>query len=244
MNFSCPACQAKYFVRDEDVVGRTLKLACRKCRGVIPIQGRRPGMDGPVSGPRRAISSDRLRLSLSQDLLRTGTSFAETPAPPSLRPSLPPRLPDDDFGVDFYVGIGGAPVGPLNAVQLAERAEQGDIGPRTYVWRPGQAAWKRLADVPELSVLFAVLSTPPPMVQESPSSAGAASTLEERLGFGYLGEDPPPRRSTSTTTTQASTQHVRQSPGARAPEPESPWTSMMVSLVISVALGVALGALI
>lgn len=237
MNFSCPACQAKYFVRDEDVLGRTLKLTCRRCKGSIPIQGRRPGTGEPPSVRPASISSDRLRLSLSSELSagRLFVDSSETPAPASLRASMPPRLPDDDGGVDFYVGIGGVPVGPLDAVQLAERAERGEIGPRTYVWRPGQPAWKRLGEVQELSVLFAVLTTPPPMTRQTSASAG--STLEERLGFGYLGEEPAPSRPAPAE------RHVRLGAGAST-TPQNEWASLLVSLVVSAAVGIALGTML
>jgi predicted Zn finger-like uncharacterized protein len=237
MNFSCPACQAKYFVRDEDVLGRTLKLTCRKCKGGIPIQGRRPGTGEPPSVRPRTISSDRLRLSLSRELsLVSGlVDSAETPPPASLRASMPPRLPDDDGGVDFYVGIGGLPVGPLDAVQLAERAERGEIGPRTYVWRPGQPAWRRLGEVPELSVLFQVLTTPPPMTRQASMSGG--STLEERLGFGYLGGEP------ALGGRAPAEKHVRLGASA-AVAAKNEWTSLFVSLVVSAAVGIVLGTML
>jgi hypothetical protein len=187
-----------------------------------------------------AISSDRLRLSLSGELTGVGVLSRrsdETPAPASVRASMPPRLPDDAGGVDFYVGIGGAPVGPLDAVQLAERAERGEIGPRTYVWRPGQPAWKRLGDVPELSVLFQVLTTPPPMAREAAASAGSTTTLEERLGFGYLGEE-------SALAGSAPAEKRIRLGAAATPAPNSEWTSLFVSLVISAAVGVVLGTML
>ena len=40
MKFSCPKCSSKYQIADEKVIGRTLKMKCRKCGTHIPIQGK------------------------------------------------------------------------------------------------------------------------------------------------------------------------------------------------------------
>src|SRR5688572_8882010 len=241
MNFSCPACQAKYFVRDEDVIGRTLKLTCRRCKGEIPIQGRR--RSDPTPGPPRSISSDRIRLALPLELTgaRAVAEMSETgpsSVPPSVRPSLPPPLPADVGLDEFYLGIAGAPVGPLLLEEVVLRIQRGDVGPRTYVWRPGLSAWQRMTQVPELASFLPRLSlTPPPAL---PGTSSSSPTLEERLGFGYLGESPPSSRPAAA----ASQRRVRLSPPQSQPSKHSEWTSLWVGLVLSLAVGMALGALL
>jgi len=239
MNFSCPACQAKYFVKDDDVVGRNFKLACRRCNGTIPIQGRR--RSDPVAPLVRTISSDRLRLSLPLELAaaRAVAEVTESAPMSSVRPSLPPPLPLDVDVSEFYVGIGGLPVGPLDLDEVTRRAELGDIGPRTYVWRPGLAAWQRLAAVDELAHLSARLALPPPALP-GPPPAPAAQTLEERLGFGYLGDAP----ALSQPDTPRAEKRVKLSAPTRKTTRDSEWRSLFVGLVISLAVGVALGALL
>src|SRR6476469_637929 len=37
MKFLCPSCKAKYQIADEKVVGRSVRMKCRKCGYVIPI---------------------------------------------------------------------------------------------------------------------------------------------------------------------------------------------------------------
>jgi predicted Zn finger-like uncharacterized protein len=242
MNFSCPACQAKYFVSDADVIGRTLKLCCHRCRGDIPIQGRRAGKRPTSSGPPRSISSDRLVLSLA--LPHVAASDGASPA--SVRPSLPPPLPADRSQGQFYIAIRGEAVGPLEADDLASRVERGEVGPRTYVWRPGEQAWQRLSQVAEFAYLLARVAVPPPNTPEvdplgldHPALDYPAQTLEERLGFGYLGEDPASSRRGAALPEKRVRLAAR-----RRPEPSSGWASLFVGLVISLAVGVALGSML
>lgn len=154
MNFSCPSCAAKYYIADDNVVGRTLKMKCRKCANDIPIQGRATSV-APRSSEREsvppssstrpsAISSDRLRLSLP---VRPG-SFP----PPSESPSLPPRE-KADAGARFRVVQRGRSVGPLSRWEMFRRLEEGEMAPDSFVWRPGMKQWKRLSEVSELSSL-------------------------------------------------------------------------------------------
>jgi|GEM_PF-2886130 len=238
MNFSCPACQAKYFVPDGDVIGRTLKLCCHRCRGDIPIQGRRPSQQATSSGPPRSISSDRLVLSLS--LAQAAASDGVSPA--SVRPSLPPPLPADLSQGQYYVAVRGQPLGPLEADELAQRVQRGEVGPRTYVWRPGEQAWQRLSQVAEFAALLARLSVPPPRMAPAVDPLALDSvgpTLEERLGFGYLGEEA----ASSRPATALPEKRVRLAPSPRRPEPSSQWAPLFVGLVISLAVGVALGSM-
>lgn len=230
MKFSCPSCQAKYFVRDEEVRGRTFKLRCHDCHGDIPIQGRRR------SDPAGPLSSDRLRLSLPLELsaaravagvlesapLSLVSSSSAPPVPssgplstraplstgaPLSRPSGPPPLPAELETGEYFIGVAGVATGPLDREELAARALRGDIGPRTYVWHPGLSAWQRLARVPELESVLRCLEAPPR------ASSGAPPRLVTIAA--------PPRR----------------------PAP-SEGASLLVGLVISLALGVALGALL
>lgn len=253
MKFSCPSCQAKYFVRDEDVLGRTLKLRCHRCSGDIPIQGKRR------SDPAGPLSSDRLRLSLPLEIsgaraaagvldaapLSSSAPPVSSSAPPvssapASRPSLPPPLPSELAVGEYFVGIAGKAVGPIDAIELEQRVVRGEIGPRTYVWHAGLLAWQRLARVPELQHLALRVA-----VDSAPASSGGprgsdAHTLEERLGFGYLGEAPLGARGDQTT----SERRVRLAAPAKKVTQPSEGMSLLVGLVISLALGVALGALL
>lgn len=66
----------------------------------------------------------------------------------------PPPLPG---ATQWYLGIGGKQVGPLNPGEVAEHVSNGSANEDTLVWRAGMAEWTRLGDVPELAV------SPPPL---------------------------------------------------------------------------------
>lgn len=246
MKFSCPSCQAKYFVRDEDVLGRTLKLRCHRCSGDIPIQGRRR------SDPAGPLSSDRLRLSLPLeisgaraaagviDAAPLSSSAPPVSSAPLSRPSLPPPLPAELRAGEYFVGIAGKAVGPLDLAEVEQRARRGEIGPRTYVWHAGLFAWQRLARVPELQHLALRVAVDPARGIAGAPRGSDAHTLEERLGFGYLGEASP----SGASGGPASERRVRLAAPVKNATPPSEGMSLLVGLVISLALGVALGALL
>ncbi len=183
MNFSCPTCSAKYHIADENVIGRTLKMKCRKCEAEIPIQGRAvsiiPQLSDvesvpPSSRPRLSvISSDRLRLSLPY---RTGASGR-----PSEPPSLPPSAAEGPEQ-RFRVAIRGKSVGPLDRRELRDKLEEGEISEASYVWRPGMTRWTRLGEVSELAELVA--SLPPPSSSWLPPPSSSRLPLKSKMAEG------------------------------------------------------------
>ena len=52
MKISCQSCQAKYTIADEKVLGKIVKIRCRKCGATIVAQGNGAGTNGSASrGP-------------------------------------------------------------------------------------------------------------------------------------------------------------------------------------------------
>jgi predicted Zn finger-like uncharacterized protein len=54
----------------------------------------------------------------------------------------------------WFAMLRGNQTGPLTRAELEGRANSGEVGPRTYLWREGMDAWQRAKDVPELAFLF------------------------------------------------------------------------------------------
>jgi len=79
------------------------------------------------------------------------------PVPPPAGPpaAVPPPLPGT---TQWYLGINGEQVGPMNPTEVAARVSDGSATLDTLVWRAGMEAWTRLGDVPELAG-----ATPPPL---------------------------------------------------------------------------------
>ncbi|MGZ4467834.1 MAG: SPFH domain-containing protein [Nocardioidaceae bacterium] len=87
------------------------------------------------------------------------TSVPVSPPPPPAAAAAaavpPPPLPGT---TQWYLGIDGRQVGPLNPTEVAGQLATGTATSDTLVWRAGMAAWTRLGDVPELQG-----ATPPPL---------------------------------------------------------------------------------
>lgn len=78
----------------------------------------------------------------------------------------PPPLPGQ--AAPFYLGIGGAPVGPVSAADVQRKIGAGEVTPETLVWQQGLSGWVTAASVPAVAGWFA--ATPPPL---PPSAAPA-----------------------------------------------------------------------
>lgn len=83
------------------------------------------------------------------------TAVPVAPPPAAAAATVPPPLPGT---TQWYLGIDGQQVGPLNPTEVARHVSEGTATPDTLVWRAGMSAWTRLGDVPELQA-----TTPPPL---------------------------------------------------------------------------------
>src|SRR5438105_3165325 len=98
----------------------------------------------------RAMDSDvlekALRASRADDTVQNGS-------PPTQRFAAPPPAVPPDPAVWFAM-LQGKQTGPLTRTDLEVRADDGELGPRTYVWCEGMDSWQRAKDVLELAPLF------------------------------------------------------------------------------------------
>lgn len=85
----------------------------------------------------------------------------------------------------WFAMLHGNQTGPLTRAELEGRANSGEVGPRTYLWREGMDAWQRAKDVPELAFLFprpapapVKPSAPPIAVPESSAPPPLPSPLQ------------------------------------------------------------------
>lgn len=100
----------------------------------------------------------------SQNVASSLTGAPSQSAAPS-RPPPPPDAPPADAPVWFAM-LHGKQTGPLTRAEVVGKTDEGEIGPRTYLWKEGMSAWQRAKDVPELAGLFPQPpgpSLPPPL---------------------------------------------------------------------------------
>jgi hypothetical protein len=116
------------------------------------------------------------------------------PLPAEVTPPPLPTLPD------YYVGLDGAPVGPLDEAALRDLAAKGDLTADTLIWTEGMADWVKAGEVTEVAALLeaepepetkklgvagdeAKGAKPAPAPAPSPGVAGGADYL---LGAWYV----------------------------------------------------------
>jgi predicted Zn finger-like uncharacterized protein len=207
MQFSCESCHAQLQIADEKVRGKRLVVRCKRCGAKIaladPLVSKTPPRviaPPPPSAPppaslaaaaslpdsdtesTRAMDSDVLEKALralrADDVVQNGS-------PPTQRFATPPRAVPPDPAVWFAM-LHGRQTGPLTRTDLELRADEGELGPRTYVWCEGMDSWQRAKDVLDLVALF----PQPPGPTQPPVAAAHAQS------------QPSPSRTVVTTAAQ------------------------------------------
>lgn len=114
----------------------------------------------------------------------------EDPAPSSL-------LASAEAEPEWYVGVGGAPEGPLTVPQLKERIAAGSVELETLVWKDGFDDWRPLSQFPELAAVVEEFRPSKPLVAPHGSmgiaahSPAAFNDADDDLGFGAVGFGQP-----------------------------------------------------
>ncbi len=78
-----------------------------------------------------------------QKTLAEGTAPSDAPKPASSGAHVP-------HGEDWYVGVGGVPLGPVRLAVIREKALAGTVQAESLVWREGFDEWQPLKNFPEL----------------------------------------------------------------------------------------------
>jgi predicted Zn finger-like uncharacterized protein len=93
--------------------------------------------------------------------------------------------PAPSTGAEWFVGIGGSPIGPIGLDELRSRASAGAVQEDSLVWREGFSEWIPLNTVPELRDIARLVRA-----ERSPLSSRAGS-LVGRLGIGPRSSPKP-----------------------------------------------------
>ena len=184
MRFSCESCKAQLQIADEKVRGRRLIVRCKRCGAKIglvdPLFSASPprvveaAPAGPASDTEstRAMDDDVLERALQASRAGDGSAngspltqrFAAPAAPLPANPAV------------WFAMLQGKQTGPLTRAELEARADEGEVGPRTYIWCEGMESWQRAQEVLELTEMFPPLPASPARspARSSKSSAAAA----------------------------------------------------------------------
>jgi predicted Zn finger-like uncharacterized protein len=141
----------------------------------------------------------------------------------------PEEAPAD--GPIWFAMLHGKQTGPLTRAELDARANEGEVGPRTYLWREGMDSWQRAKDVAELGAMFpqfpgSLLPTPEAKPLPASSSAPPArAPQEEKPAAAVPLPTPAPQRQPQPAPAQAPAPAQEQAFAPAHPqlsEPEQP----------------------
>jgi len=173
MKFLCGNCKAKYQIPDEKVVGRTLRMKCRRCNHDILIDGHgMPAAAAPAPPARRTGGSS---VSVIPGPMRSGSGLGPLPGRPLPPvPTSPRSKPPASLGADFrrhvaappavparsapydlwHAAIQDVPVGPMTRDELRRKIEAGAVTAQSLCWREGMDDWRPLGELAELASLM------------------------------------------------------------------------------------------
>lgn len=165
-----------------------------------------------------------------------------------------PALRIETPGEDWYVGVGGVPIGPVRLSVIREKVEQGAVDGESLVWREGFEEWQPLRNVPGLRAILdeprrTTSPTPPPDGGNKISSSSlprvSATTNGQHaavaaFGAGSPAATPAPAPSHASATVGAAASAFPHTPDKTA-EPAGGALGSLVSTG-GVALGPAASA--
>lgn len=173
MKFLCGNCKAKYQIPDEKVVGRTLRMKCRRCNHDILIDGH--AMPTASAAPARRPGGSSVSV-MPPAPMRSGSGAGPLPArpappvpgaprskpPPSglsadfrRHVAAPPAVPARSAPYDlWHVAIQDVPVGPMTRDELSRKIEAGAVNAQSLCWREGMDDWRPMGELAELAALL------------------------------------------------------------------------------------------
>jgi len=142
MKITCQSCQAKYTIADEKVVGKTVKIKCKKCGAAIVVNANEASA-GDAHGHEPEEDDGATRV------------FSGDPATEG------PMAGAAGGGPDWTVNVADDDQRTMSSAQTAAAFAAGTITGDTYVWRDGMADWQPLSQVAELRSAMAAPAPAP-----------------------------------------------------------------------------------
>ncbi|WP_438006319.1 zinc-ribbon domain-containing protein [Sorangium sp. So ce321] len=152
MKITCESCQAKYTIADEKVVGKTVKIKCKKCNHAMVVHGANEAAPAPGSSQDATMGQQG---DLSDDADAGG-------APAGASPDA------------WTVNVAEGDERTMTTAELVAAYGRGDLSNDTYVWKDGMGDWLPIASVPELRQQFAPQADAAPAAAAAPTAAAAA----------------------------------------------------------------------
>ncbi|HZX97363.1 MAG TPA: GYF domain-containing protein [Myxococcales bacterium] len=133
---------------------------------IQPVSRPAPARHDTDTESTRAMASDVLEKALQASKEPDGAGGTRDATSQNGVPQGEMAAPADD--AIWFAMLHGKQTGPMTRTELEGRANAGDVGPRTYLWREGMESWQRARDLAELSSLFPPVPSAPPAVSQPP----------------------------------------------------------------------------
>ena len=174
MNVTCDKCGKRYVISDDKVAGKaSVKIRCKQCQNLISVSV-------PASAASVAPPVSRAPAPASAGAVPAQRSPWEEE---STR-AMPPL----DTTAQWFAMLGGKQQGPFDLVELQRRVTAGEVTLRTYLWKAGMGDWKRAADLPDVSPVFAGV----PAAQPPPPPRASKATQPVQRDVAVANEMPSP----------------------------------------------------
>ncbi len=140
MKISCQSCAAKYTIADDKVLGKVIKIKCKKCGSTIVVNGNDPAVlaqlqaGGGMAADAAGFDDQAATKLLDQSPFAAGMGAGPDPNEWTV------SVTDDDQRT-------------MTTAQIAEEYARGGLGAETFVWREGMGDWIPLTQVPEIMAL-------------------------------------------------------------------------------------------
>lgn len=166
MNVTCNKCGKRYVIADEKIAGKaSVKIRCKQCQNLIHL----------TSGALRAATA------LASSVAQSADGSAAAGAPGAQRSPWDDEatraMPAPDLTTQWFAMVQGKQEGPIDLRGLMVKVGAGEVTLRTYLWKPGMDGWKRAAEVPEVSSIFA---SPRPSSGASATATGLQASQAPR----------------------------------------------------------------
>lgn len=224
MNVTCNKCGKRYVISDDKVAGKSsVKIRCKQCQNLISV-----AVPGATGNGEAAFAAGSSGISTASSITAVAPASSSPSRPGGVVPSLSPQWDEDrtramppmDTSAQWFAMIAGKQQGPFDVGTLQAKVGLNEVTLRTYLWKPGMEGWKRAADVPEVSPIFAGVSvgaTATGPTQAAPQTQKPAATRRTgqlpavQRDVALANETPSPEV-TNRRATNAAAEPVRSSP--------------------------------
>jgi predicted Zn finger-like uncharacterized protein len=200
MKIACQSCQAKYTIADEKVLGRVVKIRCKKCGATIVINGNETAEAGG------------------------GMNEEATQAMPNSRAFDYAAQQGEE---PWTVNIADGDQRTLTTAEVVAQYKAGVANDETYCWRDGMGDWLPLREIEQLAAacgiggMPAAAAAPAYSPAEQPAYAAPAPAGGGGLGALFGGGDPaayaaPPAEAYGNGALHAAPAAARRAGGGRA----------------------------